>query len=145
MLIIFYWLDGWFHQILIGFSMTWLMCIKRGQLSFFMYTCHSEYFYANTILCMAQSLSCQLVSTRGRFRISGKGVQMYKALKGVRIADFISFSLNIPWKQNNFIFMGFFLKSRALGNAELRVLVHTFFSLGRMIFARREFRVRMFF
>ena len=34
---------------------------------------------------------------------------------------------------------------RALGNAELRVLVRTFFSLGRMIFARREFRVRMFF
>ena len=34
---------------------------------------------------------------------------------------------------------------RALGNAELRVLVRTFFSLGRMIFARQEFRVRMFF
>ena len=35
--------------------------------------------------------------------------------------------------------------NRALGNAELRVLVHTFFSLGRMNFARRESHVRMFF
>ena len=34
---------------------------------------------------------------------------------------------------------------RALGNAELRILVRTFFSLGRMIVARREFHVRIFF
>ena len=34
---------------------------------------------------------------------------------------------------------------RALGNAELRVLVRTFFPLGRMFFVRQEFRVRMFF
>ena len=34
---------------------------------------------------------------------------------------------------------------RALGNAELRVLVHTFFSLGRMFFSRQEFRLRMFY
>ena len=37
------------------------------------------------------------------------------------------------------------LMIRALGNAELRVLVRTFISLVRLFFARQEFRVRMFF
>ena len=40
--------------------------------------------------------SCQ-GKTRGRSRISGKGVHMYKGV-GVRFADFISFFLNIPGK-----------------------------------------------
>ena len=34
-------------------------------------------------------------SVRGRSRISGKGVHMYKGV-GVRLSDFISFFLNIP-------------------------------------------------
>ena len=51
---------------------------------------------------------------RGGSRISGKGVHMYKGV-GVRFADWIYFSLNIPWKWNNlvslrpnyFIFIGY--------------------------------------
>ena len=38
--------------------------------------------------------SCQ-GKTKGRSRISGKEVHMYKGV-GVRLADFISFFLNIP-------------------------------------------------
>ena len=37
------------------------------------------------------------VAFRGRSRIFGKGVHMYKGV-GVRLADFISFFLNIPLK-----------------------------------------------
>ena len=55
-----------------------------------------------------------MVQFRGRSKISGKGVRMYKGV-GVRSADFISFFFNIPWKWNNlvslrpnyFIFIGF--------------------------------------
>ena len=37
----------------------------------------------------------QACITRGGIRISGKGVHMYKGM-GVRVAEFILFSLNIP-------------------------------------------------
>ena len=44
---------------------------------------------------------------RGRSKISGKGVHMYKGGCwwgcGARCVEFISFFLNIPWKWNNLI------------------------------------------
>ena len=46
-----------------------------------------------TLAKKAEFTVCQF--NRGGFRISGKGVHMYKGV-GVRFADFISFFLNIP-------------------------------------------------
>ena len=56
---------------------------------------------------------------QGKIKDSWKGVNMYKGV-GVRLADFISFILNIPWKWNNlvslrpnyFIFIGYLIAGR---------------------------------
>ena len=96
------------------------MCIIMGHILFYMiYHCHAEYFYANTILpIMAQSLYCQLVSIRGRFRISGKGVQMYKGGSHCWFyIIFLKYPMKINWSRWDQIisFSWDFFKKRGWG------------------------------
>ena len=104
------------------FSLIQNNCLYSHHRGFLYILIDTDIFHCLLLSLHPENINVGLLSNRigvskqcrGGSRISGMGSHMFKSV-GIRLAEFIPFFLNIPWKRNNlvsvrpnyFIFIGF--------------------------------------